>query len=98
MTAAILLARRGGFFGGVGARIGRLIAVLAAVAAAGMFVTSRVHLYASIVFVAAAPFAARFIVARLGVFETAEREQIIDLVKIRTGRRIAAWMLSAADR
>lgn len=98
MTAAILLARRGGFFGGVGARIGRLLAVLAAVTAAGMLVTARVHLYASIVFVAAAPFAARFIIARLGLFERGEKDQIIELVKLRTGRRIAAWMLSAADR
>lgn len=98
MTAAILLARRGGFFGGIGTRIGRLFIVLAVVVCCGMFVTSRVHLYASLVFVAAAPFAARFVMARLRVFERGEKEQIIDLVKIKTGRRIAAWMLSAANR
>jgi O-antigen/teichoic acid export membrane protein len=98
MAAAILLARRGGFFGGIGARLGRLLAALAAVTAVGMFATSRVHFYASLVFVAAAPFAARFIIARLGVFEPGEKEQIIELVKVRAGRRIAAWMLSAADR
>lgn len=98
MTAAILLAKRGGFFGGIGARIGRLLIALAAVAACGMFATSRVHIYASLVFVTAAPFVARFIIARLGVFEPGEKEQIIDLVKVKTGRRLAAWMLSAADR
>jgi hypothetical protein len=98
MAAAILLARRGGFFGGIGARLGRLLVALAAVTAVGMFATSRVHFYASLVFVAAAPFAARFIIARLGVFEPGEKEQIIELVKVRAGRRIAAWMLSAADR
>jgi len=98
MAAAIVLAKRGGFFGGIDPRLGRLLAALAVVVACGMFATSRVHLYASIVFVAAAPFAARFIIARLGVFEPGEKEQIIDLVKVKAGRRIAAWMLSAAAR
>ncbi len=98
MAAAILLAKRGGFFGGIGARLWRLLVALAAVAAIGMFATSRVHFYASLVFVAAAPFAARFIIARIEVFEPGEKEQIIELVKVKTGRRIAAWMLSAADR
>jgi hypothetical protein len=98
MAAAILLARRGGFFGGIGARLGRLFIAIAVVASIGMFATSRVHFYASLVFVAAAPFTARFIIARLGVFEPSEKEQIIDLVRVKAGRRIAAWMLSAADR
>jgi O-antigen/teichoic acid export membrane protein len=98
MAAAILLAKRGRFFGGIDPRLGRLLAALVVVAACGMFATSRVHLYASLVFVAAAPFAARFIIARLGIFEPGEKEQIIDLVKIKSGRRIAAWMLSAANR
>ncbi|MCX5754337.1 MAG: lipopolysaccharide biosynthesis protein [Candidatus Krumholzibacteria bacterium] len=98
MAAAILLAKRGGFFGGIGSRIGRLLAALAVVVPCGMFATSRVPLYASLVFVAAAPFAARFIIARLRVFDQDEKEQIIDLVKIKAGRRIAAWMLSAAER
>jgi hypothetical protein len=56
-----------------------------------------VHLYASLVFIAASPFIARFIIAWLGIFEPGEKAQIIDLVKIKAGRRIAAWMLSAAD-
>jgi len=98
MTAAIVLAKREGFFGGVGAGLGRLLAVLAAVAACGMAVTSRIHLYASIVFLAAAPFAARFIIVKLGIFKPGEKEQILDLVTVKVGRRVAAWMLSAGDR
>jgi O-antigen/teichoic acid export membrane protein len=98
MTAAVLLARRGGFFGGIGARTGRLFVAVVAVAACGMFATWRVHLYASIVFIAAAPFIARVLIARLRIFEPDEKTQIVDLVKIDAGRRLAAWMLSAADR
>jgi len=98
MIAAIALARREGFFGGVGAGIGRFFAVLAAVTAVGMVLTAHVHLYASLVLLAAAPFAARFIVARLGVFKPEETAQILDLITVRSGRRIAAWMLSADSR
>lgn len=98
MTAAIVLARREGFFGGVGARLGRLLAVLAAAAACGMAITSRIHLYGSIVFLVAAPFAARYMLAKLRVFEPGEKERILDPVTVKAGRRVAAWMLSAGER
>lgn len=98
MTTAIALARRGKFFGGIGGGLGRLFVVLAAVTACGMALTMHVRLFASIAFLVVSPFGARFIIARLGVFKPDETAQILDLVTVRPGRRIAAWMLSAADR
>ncbi len=98
MAAAIVLARREGFFGGADAGLVRLLAVLAVAAACGMAVTSRIPFYAAIVFLAAAPLAARFIIARLEIFEPGEKDQILDLVTVKAGRRVAAWMLSAGDR
>jgi peptidoglycan biosynthesis protein MviN/MurJ (putative lipid II flippase) len=98
MAAAIVLARREGFFGGADAGLVRLLAVLAVAAACGMAVTSRIPFYAAIVFLAAAPLAARFVIARLEIFEAGEKDQILDLVTVRAGRRVAAWMLSAGDR
>jgi O-antigen/teichoic acid export membrane protein len=98
MAAAIVLARREGFFGGADAGLVRLLAVLAVAAACGMAVTSRIPFYAAIVFLAAAPLAARFVIARLEIFEPGEKDQILDLVTVRAGRRVAAWMLSAGDR
>jgi len=98
MTAAIALARRERFFGGVGAGLGRLAAVLVVIAVCGMVVTSRIHLYGSIVFLLAAPFAARYAIAKLGVFTPGEKESILEPVTVKAGRRIAAWMLSAGEQ
>lgn len=97
MVVAIALARRERFFGGVGDGIARLFIVLVLIAACGMTLTTHVRLFASIAFLVLSPFGARFILARLGVFKPDETAQILDLVRVRPGRRIAAWMLSAAD-
>jgi O-antigen/teichoic acid export membrane protein len=98
MTAAILIAKRERFFGGVGAGLGRLLLVIAAVTACGMIATSLVRLYASLAFLVCSPFLARFIIARLGLFRADEKTKILDLVTVRVGRRAAAWMLSAEGR
>ena len=97
MAAAVMLARREGFYRGVGPRLGRLLLVLAAFAVCGMAVTTRVPVFASCVVLAGAPFVARFIIAKLGVFMPDEKAQILGLVTVPAGRRIAAWILSAGD-
>lgn len=99
VSAAVLLARREGFFGGIGgAGVGRLAAVLVVLAAAGMAITLRFHLPASIAAVLLAPPAAKLIIGRLRLFNADEKTQVLDLVKFRTGRKVAAWMLSTEER
>jgi O-antigen/teichoic acid export membrane protein len=97
MITAILLARREGFFGGIGAGLWRLLAVLAPLTALGMFATSRVHLYASIAFIVVSPLLARLIVRRLRLFDGGETAAILELVSMRALKRPVAWMLSAGD-
>lgn len=98
MTAAIALARREGFYGGIGARVGRLALALVPLTAAGMLVTARVPLYASIACAIAFPFGARLLLRALRVFDGAETERILGLVRVPQGRRLAAWLLSATAR
>jgi len=98
VTAAVLLARREGFFGGVGDRLGRLVIVLAILAAAGMAITARAPLAASIAVLCFSPFAAKFIIRRLRLFNADEKARILDLVRIEAARRVASWMLSAEGR
>jgi len=95
MTAAILIARREGFFGGIGSRVGRVAGTLVAVTAAGMLATHRTGWYVSAIAVALAPFAAKLLVQRLHVFTPGETSQVLSLVRARAVRRAAAWILSA---
>ena len=98
LAAAIALARREGFFGGIGPRLGRVFAVLAVVTTVGMLVTQRTGWYASAIAVILAPFAAKLLIRRLGVFEPEETGRILELVTVPAGRRVAAWILSAEER
>lgn len=98
MAAAVILARREGFYGGVGARLGRLFLALAPATAAGMLLTASVPLYASIAAAACFPFLARELLWRLRVFDRDETGRILALVTVPAGRRFAAWMLSAERR
>jgi O-antigen/teichoic acid export membrane protein len=97
MTAAIILSRRERFFGQLDPRLGTLLAVLAAMTALGMLVTSRVAFFASIAVVACSPFIARATIARLRLFDSVEKVQMLDLVRVRAARRVAAWVLSAEE-
>ena len=98
LAAAIALARREGFFGGIGSRLGRVFAALAVVTTVGMLVTRRTEWYASAIAVMLAPFAAKLLIRRLGVFEPEETGRILELVTVPAGRRVAAWILSAEER
>ncbi len=97
-SAAIVLARREKFFGGVGSGLGKPFVVLVLLTAAGMLVTRQWGVYASAVCLMLAPFAAKLIIKRLGVFEPGETSQILGLVTVPAGRRVLAWLLSAGER
>jgi len=98
MAAAVLLARREGFYGGAGTRLGRVVLALAPATACGMILTARVPLYVSIAVVALSPFLARGLLRSLRVFDREETDRILGLVTVPAGRRVAAWMLSAEKR
>lgn len=98
MAAAIILSKRERFFGGVDPRLGVLLVALAVVTACGMLVTSRVATVASIVFLVLSPFAAKAMIRRLRIFDPLETGQILNLVTVKAGRRVAAWILSAEER
>ncbi|MDD4858062.1 MAG: lipopolysaccharide biosynthesis protein, partial [Candidatus Krumholzibacteria bacterium] len=78
MAAAIMISRREKFFGGVGVGLGRLLVVLAFVTACGIAATFMLRLYASLAFIVCSPFAARFLIERLGIFKPDEKAQILD--------------------
>ncbi len=98
MAAAVVLARREGFYGGAGARLGRVVLVLAPATACGMVITARVPLYAAIVVVALSPVLGRALLRSLRVFDREETDRILGLVTVPAGRRFVAWMLSAERR
>lgn len=98
MSAAIALARREGFFGGIGSRVGRLALALVPVTAVCMLLTARVPLYASIACALLFPLGARGLLRALRVFDDAEKERILGLVRIPQGRRLVAWLLSTTAR
>jgi O-antigen/teichoic acid export membrane protein len=94
MLVAISIAKREGFFGGIGSRIGGVAAVLAAGAVAGAVVTAKLGVEASLACIIVSPVIAKFVLHRLGVFDESERERIVDLVPTALGKRGAVWMLS----
>jgi O-antigen/teichoic acid export membrane protein len=97
-SAAILLARREKFFGGVGSGLGAPFVAIVILTAAGMLVTRQWGVAASAACLALAPLAAKLIIKRLGVFEPDEARQILAIVTVPAGRRVLAWLLSAGER
>ena len=93
MFAAVGLAKMEGFYGGVGNRIGRVLVALLALVPLGLAASRLGGLPASVSILVAAPFAARFLAGRLQVMEPAEREEILGMVPIRSGRSLLAWLL-----
>lgn len=98
MAAAIMLSKRERFFGGVDPRLGVLFIALSVLTAGGMLATARVATVASIVVVVLSPFIAKAMIRWLRIFDPLETGQILDLVTVKAGRRVAAWMLSAKER
>lgn len=97
MTAAVLLSKREGFYGGVGAKLGRVLGAVVVLVPLGILATGRFGLPVSVLCLALSPFAAKYLLKWLSVFEGNERKLIVDLIPVPVFRRTAAWMLSTGE-
>lgn len=93
MTVAIRLAKREGFFGGIGERLGRVLFTLLVMAPLGIVLTNVGGLYASAVLFVFSPFIGRYLLRKLDVFEKREIDEIIEMIPFGFGRRLIGWML-----
>ena len=98
MIVAVRLAKGAGFYGGIGNRIGRVLIALFVVAPLGIFVTRLGGLPATALLVLLAPFTARFFAQRLKVIEPSERDEILDMIPVRIGKRAFGWLVPSEER
>jgi hypothetical protein len=92
-AAAIVLSKRGGFYGGAGARTGRVLAVFAAVAAAGTAAAIHWGLAAAAILVAASPFLLRAVLVGLRIFDEEEARLIAAMTQTKALRKTVCWMI-----
>jgi len=97
MLVAVRLAKGEGFYGGIGNRIGRVLIALLVAAPLGVLVTHLGGLPASVLIVLLSPFMGRFLAHRLRVLEPSERNEILDMIPVRFGRRAFGWLIPTED-
>jgi O-antigen/teichoic acid export membrane protein len=97
MLVAVRLAKGEGFFGGIGNRIGRVLIVLFVAVPLGVIATRIGGLPASIAIALLAPFMGRFLVLRLKVIEASERNEILDMIPVRFGKRAFGWLVPSEE-
>ena len=97
MFVAVRLAKGAGFYGGVGNRLGRALIALLVAAPLGVFATHLGGLPASILFLLLTPFMARFLAQRLRILEPSERDEILDMIPVRFGKRAFGWLVPSED-
>lgn len=97
LTVAILVSRRQGLWEGIGRRTAVLAVLLSAVAVAGAWLTGALGPVATVVFLLIFPFAARGLVATLGIFDEEEIADFLAVVPAGHSRRLVAWLLHAGS-
>ena len=94
MICAVLIAKKNGFYGGLGKRVYRVILIISAIIPVGILAANLWGFWVSILSFAVFPFFCRFVFGKFGLFDPLETEQILNLIKFRQGRRIAGWFLA----
>jgi O-antigen/teichoic acid export membrane protein len=94
MLGAVLIARKKGFYIGLGNNVFRAILLVVVITPVGILAANMWGLWVSILFFAVFPILCRFVFGKFGLFEPFEVEQILDLIKFRKGKRIAGWFLA----
>lgn len=94
IIVAISLARREGFYGGFGERLGRVLVAVAVTVPVGIVITGRLGIVSSIACLVLFPLACKLAVKLFGVFDDSEKRQINEFVPVRLGRRVVGWLLS----
>ncbi len=97
MLVAVRFAKGEGFFGGIGERVGRVLIFLLVVAPVGIIVTYIGGLPVSVAIALLAPFIGRFLLRRLNVIETSERNEILDMIPVRFGKRAIGWLVPSEE-
>lgn len=93
MFVAVGLAKREGFYGGIGERIGRVVVTLLVAVPLGILMTHFGGLPASVLIVVLAPCIGRYLIRRLRVIEPSERSDILGMIPVSFGRRALGWLL-----
>ncbi|MBD3178146.1 MAG: oligosaccharide flippase family protein, partial [Candidatus Latescibacteria bacterium] len=88
MTAAVAIAKRKGFYGGVGGRFGALAGIALAAALAGIFLAEYTGVAGALFWLAAFPFITKAVFAWSGFLEPGDREQIKSMVRYRSGKKV----------
>ncbi|UCF06671.1 MAG: lipopolysaccharide biosynthesis protein [bacterium] len=94
LLAAVLLARREGFFGGVGTNLGRVLLSLVFLVPTGVVLTRQFGLPASAACLLLSPIICKYLLKWLSVFGEEEKERIVELVPVSFGKRTTSWLLS----
>ncbi|MCD6378828.1 oligosaccharide flippase family protein [bacterium] len=94
MIGAVLIARKKGFYGGLGNHVFRAILIVVVITPVGILAANIWGLWVSVLSFAVFPFLCRFVFRKIGLFEPSDVEQILDLIKFRHGKRIAGWFLT----
>ncbi len=95
MLSAVLIARKKGFYGGIGKGVIRVIVIVAIIIPAGISAATLWGLWVSLLSIAVFPFLCRFVFGQSGLFKPDDVEQIFSLIKFRWGKRIAGWFFQS---
>jgi O-antigen/teichoic acid export membrane protein len=93
MVLAVRWAKREGFFGGIGDRLGRVVIALLVLVPVGAALTVLGGLYASVAVLVLSPFIGRLVISKLEVFESGEIDEILEMIPFASGRRLIGWIL-----
>jgi O-antigen/teichoic acid export membrane protein len=94
VIVAVSLAKREGFYGGFGERLGGVLLAVVVAVPIGIVITGRLGIASSIACLVLFPLVFKLAVKLLGVFDASEKRQINEFVPVRLGRRVVGWLLS----
>lgn len=93
--AAVYIARRKGFYGGVGKGLAPVTGLMLAVTLPGFILAEYTGIPGMVLWLVLFPFIARMIFSRTGFFSDPDKKMILSLIKFRAGRRLFGWFLKA---
>ena len=95
MTAAVTIARKNGFYGGVGGRLPAVIGLITVMTLPGVILAEYAGIAGVILWLAAFPFIGRVAFSGAGFFDAGEKGRILSLIRFEKGKRIFEWILKA---
>ncbi|MFO7916264.1 MAG: lipopolysaccharide biosynthesis protein [Candidatus Krumholzibacteriales bacterium] len=96
-AAAVSIARRKGFYGGVGRGLAPVTGLIAAATLPGFILAEYAGIPGAVLWLAVFPFIARLIFSRAGFFSGTDKRTILSMIRFQTGRRVFGWFLKAGE-